>query len=99
MADASRALTSEELAAMLSTNAVVVRRTMAGLREAKLVRSTLDTNASNHTIAEAKRRLGCREVGQNGVASLTRRARELERRWEIEPTELLPGAGGSGNTF
>jgi Rrf2 family protein len=40
MADAGRALTSEELAAMLSTNAVVVRRTMAGLREAKLVRST-----------------------------------------------------------
>lgn len=40
MADAGRALTSEELAAMLSTNAVVVRRTMAGLRDAKLVRST-----------------------------------------------------------
>ncbi|HEY0254876.1 MAG TPA: Rrf2 family transcriptional regulator [Kofleriaceae bacterium] len=40
MADAGRALTSEELAQMLFTNAVVVRRTMAGLREAKLVRST-----------------------------------------------------------
>lgn len=40
MADAGRALTSEELAAMLGTNAVVVRRTMAGLRDAKLVRST-----------------------------------------------------------
>jgi Rrf2 family protein len=40
MADAGRALTSEELAAMLRTNAVVVRRTMAGLREATLVRST-----------------------------------------------------------
>jgi Rrf2 family protein len=40
MADAERPLTSEELAEMLKTNAVVVRRTMAGLREAKLVRST-----------------------------------------------------------
>jgi DNA-binding IscR family transcriptional regulator len=40
MAEAKRALTSEELAAMLKTNAVVVRRTMAGLRDAKLVRST-----------------------------------------------------------
>jgi Rrf2 family protein len=40
MADAERALTSLELATMLSTNPVVVRRTMAGLREAKLVRST-----------------------------------------------------------
>ena len=40
MADADRALTSDELAVMLGTNAVVVRRTMAGLRDAKLVRST-----------------------------------------------------------
>ncbi|KKA15352.1 Rrf2 family transcriptional regulator [Sinorhizobium meliloti] len=32
-------ITSEELAACLSTNPVVVRRTMAGLREAGLVRS------------------------------------------------------------
>jgi DNA-binding IscR family transcriptional regulator len=40
MADAGRALTSEELAAILVTNPVVVRRTMAGLRSAKLVRST-----------------------------------------------------------
>jgi Rrf2 family protein len=40
MADAGRALTSEELAEMLATNAVVVRRTMAGLRDGKLVRST-----------------------------------------------------------
>ncbi len=40
MADAGRALTSEDLAEMLGTNAVVVRRTMAGLRDAKLVRST-----------------------------------------------------------
>jgi Rrf2 family protein len=40
MADAERPLTSEELAEMLQTNPVVVRRTMAGLRKAKLVRST-----------------------------------------------------------
>jgi Rrf2 family protein len=40
IADAGRALTSEELARMLATNPVVVRRTMAGLRDAKLVRST-----------------------------------------------------------
>ncbi|MFT3699946.1 MAG: Rrf2 family transcriptional regulator [Kofleriaceae bacterium] len=40
MADAGRALTSEELAGMLMTNPVVVRRTMAGLRDASIVRST-----------------------------------------------------------
>ncbi|MEO8700205.1 MAG: Rrf2 family transcriptional regulator [Kofleriaceae bacterium] len=40
MADADRPTTSEELAVMLKSNPVVVRRTMAGLREAKLVRST-----------------------------------------------------------
>lgn len=34
-----KTITSEELAACLSTNPVVVRRTMAGLREAGLVRS------------------------------------------------------------
>ncbi|PII39741.1 Rrf2 family transcriptional regulator [Sinorhizobium meliloti] len=36
---ARETITSEELAACLSTNPVVVRRTMAGLREAGLVRS------------------------------------------------------------
>nr|HEX4312359.1 Rrf2 family transcriptional regulator [Kofleriaceae bacterium] len=40
MADAGRAVTSDDLAAMLHTNPVVVRRTMAGLRVAELVRST-----------------------------------------------------------
>lgn len=39
MADHSGPLTSDELARMMSTNPVVVRRTMAGLREAGLVRS------------------------------------------------------------
>ena len=39
MADHGGPLTSTELARMMSTNPVVVRRTMAGLREAGLVRS------------------------------------------------------------
>ncbi|MEQ8178573.1 MAG: Rrf2 family transcriptional regulator [Amphiplicatus sp.] len=39
MADARRPMTSEALAGMMRTNAVVVRRTMAGLREAGLVTS------------------------------------------------------------
>ena len=39
MADHGGPLTSAELARMMSTNPVVVRRTMAGLREAGLVRS------------------------------------------------------------
>lgn len=39
MAEASRPLTSEELAKQTGCNAAVVRRTMAGLREAGLVRS------------------------------------------------------------
>lgn len=39
MADAGRPMTSDELAEMLRSNPVVVRRTMAGLRDAKLVRS------------------------------------------------------------
>lgn len=39
MARRDEALTSEALAGMLETNSVVVRRTMAGLREAGLVRS------------------------------------------------------------
>ena len=39
MADSGRPMTSAELAACMGTNAVVVRRTMAGLREAGLVRS------------------------------------------------------------
>jgi DNA-binding IscR family transcriptional regulator len=39
MADHGGPLTSAELAQMMSTNPVVVRRTMAGLREAGLVRS------------------------------------------------------------
>lgn len=39
MAEAHRPLTSEDLAAKLDCNAVVVRRTMSGLRRAKLVRA------------------------------------------------------------
>jgi Rrf2 family protein len=39
MADHGSALTSADLAKMMSTNPVVVRRTMAGLREAGFVRS------------------------------------------------------------
>lgn len=39
MAEAEEPLTSEQLAVYMDTNAVVVRRTMAGLREAELVRS------------------------------------------------------------
>src|SRR6185312_6055948 len=39
MADAGRPTTSAELAAHMNTNPVVVRRTMAGLRRAGLVRS------------------------------------------------------------
>jgi DNA-binding IscR family transcriptional regulator len=39
MADAKVPLTSEQVAGMLNTNAAVVRRTMAGLREAGYVRS------------------------------------------------------------
>lgn len=39
MAERNAPMTSEELAACLSTNPVVVRRTMAGLREAGLVNS------------------------------------------------------------
>ena len=39
MAECDRPMTSEEIAACLQTNAVVVRRTMAGLREAGLVTS------------------------------------------------------------
>ncbi|MHB2265485.1 Rrf2 family transcriptional regulator [Aliihoeflea sp. PC F10.4] len=39
MAEARGPLTSEKMAQMLSTNPVVVRRTMAGLRQAGLVRS------------------------------------------------------------
>lgn len=39
MAEQNRPMTSAELAMCMTTNAVVVRRTMAGLREAGLVRS------------------------------------------------------------
>lgn len=40
MAHQSRPMTSEQLAQCMSTNPVVVRRTMAGLREAGFVRSS-----------------------------------------------------------
>lgn len=39
MAESDRPLTSETMAEMLGTNPVVVRRTMSGLRAARLVRS------------------------------------------------------------
>ena len=39
MAGAGRALTSDELGAMCSTNPAIIRRTFAGLRRAKLVKS------------------------------------------------------------
>ena len=39
MGNADRALTSEQIGEMCHTNAVVVRRTFAGLRRAKLVRA------------------------------------------------------------
>ena len=40
LADMDRPATSEEIAMMLGTNATVVRRTLAGLREAGLLTST-----------------------------------------------------------
>jgi DNA-binding IscR family transcriptional regulator len=40
MAEQDRPMTSEELARCMGTNAVVVRRTLAGLREAGFIRST-----------------------------------------------------------
>ncbi|MEA9709955.1 Rrf2 family transcriptional regulator [Xanthomonas campestris] len=40
MARSAQPMTSEQIASMLSTNAVVVRRTMAGLREAGYVQSS-----------------------------------------------------------
>ncbi|TXD40644.1 Rrf2 family transcriptional regulator [Xanthomonas campestris] len=40
MARSAQPMTSEQIARMLSTNAVVVRRTMAGLREAGYVHSS-----------------------------------------------------------
>lgn len=39
MAEATRPLTSDDLAQQMGSNPAVVRRTMAGLREAKLVKS------------------------------------------------------------
>ncbi len=44
MADANRAMTSTELASHMNTNPVVVRRAMAGLRRAGIVRSEKGRN-------------------------------------------------------
>ncbi|KQQ84648.1 BadM/Rrf2 family transcriptional regulator [Xanthomonas sp. Leaf131] len=48
MARSEQPMTSEQIASMLSTNAVVVRRTMAGLREAGYVQSTKGHNGGWH---------------------------------------------------
>lgn len=66
MADAPGPLTSEQIAAMLGTHAVVVRRTMAGLRDAGYVRSdkghgggwTLACDLDRVTLLDVHRAIG-----------------------------------------
>lgn len=48
MARSQQPMTSEQIAGMLSTNAVVVRRTMAGLRAAGYVQSSKGHNGGWH---------------------------------------------------
>lgn len=70
MAEAEGPLTSEELAGYLHTNAVVVRRTMAGLRRAGIVTSEkghgggwrLDRPAEGITLADVHVALGTPEL-------------------------------------
>ncbi|MDP3385355.1 MAG: Rrf2 family transcriptional regulator [Phenylobacterium sp.] len=70
------ALTSEHLAQMLSTNAVVVRRTMAGLRDQGLVRSekghgggwALSRGLSEITLLDIYRALGDPRLFAIGLA-------------------------------
>ncbi len=70
MAEAGRPLTSEALAGYLGTNAVVVRRTMAGLRRAGIVASEkghgggwrLDRLAAAITLADVHEALGSPEL-------------------------------------
>ncbi|WP_340649465.1 Rrf2 family transcriptional regulator [Pseudoxanthomonas winnipegensis] len=66
MARRDAPFTSEQIAAMVGTNAVVVRRTMAGLRKAGYVRSTggpgggwaLDRDLSQVTLLDVHRAVG-----------------------------------------
>jgi DNA-binding IscR family transcriptional regulator len=74
--DASRPQTSEQLAACVGTNAVVVRRTLAGLREAGLVASARGTGggwrlaraADDVTLRDVYAALGERLLGAVDVA-------------------------------
>jgi Rrf2 family protein len=61
MADRAAPMTSEELAACMGTNAVVVRRTMAGLREAGFVRSEKG-HGGGWTIARDLKTVSLRDV-------------------------------------
>lgn len=69
MAEAGRPVTSETMARAMNTNPVVVRRTMAGLREAGLVRSekgrgggwTLGRALADITLLDIYRALGAPE--------------------------------------
>ena len=61
MAATDRPMTSEELATCMSTNPVVVRRTMAGLRDSGLVRSERGPNGG-WTIACDLERITLRDI-------------------------------------
>jgi DNA-binding IscR family transcriptional regulator len=76
LVDAPEPQTSEQLAACVGTNAVVVRRTLAGLREAGLVTSTRGTGggwrlaraAGDVTLRDVYAALGERLLGAVDVA-------------------------------
>ncbi|RZF49706.1 Rrf2 family transcriptional regulator [Acinetobacter halotolerans] len=55
MARENKIFTSEEIAHMLSTNAVVVRRTMAGLKTAGFIRSEKGPKGGWHLIADLEK--------------------------------------------
>ena len=55
MARQNRIFTSEEIANMLSTNAVVVRRTMAGLKAAGFIQSEKGPKGGWHLIADLEK--------------------------------------------